>query len=248
MRSYSKDGSVNETMILNTLNNRVFKNLSDKWKRHMKKMFKDIDDNDYIRAQYHEFKDAKPDIEIIVGNKKVLLSIKSGHAPAVHQESVPTFYKFLRSLSVPEDIIDILAFYHYGYMKDPYRYTPRYTREEIIVKYPELIQKVNSYFDSHPEIVTEIAYRAVIRGRLKRDLIDYLYYGNAARGFLLSTGEIQRLIVNTPNQINQTICFKQLTYVSVSRDPNSPNRHKLRIHWPILCKYFYDEEFMKRYG
>ena len=52
MRSQSKSGSVNESMILLALNNHRFKDLSDKWKRHMKRMFKDIKDDDLIRVNY----------------------------------------------------------------------------------------------------------------------------------------------------------------------------------------------------
>ena len=68
MRSNAKSGSVNESMILIALNNHYFKNLSDKWKRHVKRMFKDIKDDDLIKVNYYSIKNAKPDLEIIVNN------------------------------------------------------------------------------------------------------------------------------------------------------------------------------------
>ena len=48
MRFHAKDGSMNESMILIALNNHHFKDLSDKWKRHISRMFKEIKDDDLI--------------------------------------------------------------------------------------------------------------------------------------------------------------------------------------------------------
>ena len=247
MRRNSKDGAVNETMILNSLNRHHYKDLSDNWKKHMKRMFKDIKDDDYILVNYFKFKDAKPDLEIIVNNRKVLLSVKSGHAPTMHYEPVYTFYQFLRDFNVPERIMKIISFYHYGYSRTKRVSDHILSQKEIVEAYPSYIKEVNDYFAKHDEIINELIYRAIIRGRMKEDLIDYLYYGNAARGFLLSISDIKKL-VNLENNTLQTMCFKQLTYVSCARKADNPRQHHVKINWPILCKYFYDEEFMKKYG
>ena len=143
MRSNAKDGFNNETMIVNALNNHLFKDLSPNWKRHVKRMFKDIDDNDHIKAYYYEFKDAEPDIVISVKKRKILLSIKSGHAPTMHQEPVKTFYDFLRSVDVPERIIKIISFYHYGFSLRKRISNHILSREEIMERYPKEIKEVN---------------------------------------------------------------------------------------------------------
>lgn len=246
MRSNAKSGSVNESMILIALNNHYFKNLSDKWKRHVKRMFKDIKDDDLIKVNYYSIKNAKPDLEIIVNNRKILLSVKSGHAPTMHQEPIKTFFDFLRGLEVPENIIDIIAFYHYGYFLN--QHGKVLTREEIVERYPNKIKEVNDYFNNHEDIMREIIYRSIIRGRVKGDLIDYFYYGNSAKGFLLSLSDIFKLIINEDNNYYKTLTFKQLTYVSCARDLNNPKRHNVKINWPVLCRYFYDETFMKKFG
>ena len=246
MRSNAKSGSVNESMILLALNNHHFKDLSDKWKRHMKRMFKDIKDDDLIKASYYEIKNAKPDLVIEVNTRKILLSVKSGHAPTMHQEPIKTFFDFLRGLDVPESIIKIIAFYHYGYFLNEHRGI--LTREQIVQYYPEKIKEVNDYFNNNEDIVRELIYRSIIRGRVKGDLIDYFYYGNSARGFLLSVGDIVKLITNEENKYYETLTFKSLTYVAYTRDRDNPKRHNMKINWPILCKYFYDNAFMKKYG
>ena len=248
MRSHSKGGGYNETIILTALNRHYFKDLDGKWKRHMKRMYKNIKPNDYIYASYYEYDDAKPDIVIEVNGQKKYLSIKSGHAPSVHSEPIKTFFDHLRSLDVPERIIKIIAFYHYGYSLKKGVTKKVLTRKEIIDKYSQYIKEVNDYFDSHQEIVRELIYRFIIHGRLERDLIDYFYYGNVAKGFLLSIYDIINLIMNTSNIGCESICFKHLVYVSYARDLSRVDKNRIRISWPILCLYFYDKEFMEKYG
>ena len=181
-----------------------------------------------------------------MNNRKILLSVKSGHAPTMHQEHIKTFFEFLRGLDVPESIIEIIAFYHYGYFLNQHRGI--LTREQIVCYYPEKIKEVNDYFNNHEDIIRELIYRSIIRGRVKGDLIDYFYYGNSARGFLLSVSDIVKLIIGGENSYYETLTFKQLTYVACSRDRNNPKRHYVKINWPVLCKYFYDDDFMKKYG
>ena len=248
MRSHSKDGSMNETMIRLALNNHHFKDLSDKWKRHIGRMFKDIKEDDLITVNYYEFGDAKPDLEIIVNKRKVLLSIKSGHSPCMHYEPVYTFYNFLRDLKVPERIIKIIAFYHYGYSLKKELRERHLTREEIVKEFPDQIKEVNNYFSNNEDLMREIIYRTIIRGRLKRDVIDYFYYGNSSRGFLLSPTDIFNLIIKESKVFYETLSFKSLTYVSCARNPENTKRHHIKIYWPILCRWYYDEEFMKKYG
>ena len=249
MRSHSKDGTNNETMIMLALHNHYYKDLSVKWKRHIKRMFKDIKDNDFIKAHYYPLKDAKPDLVIWVNNsKKTLLSIKSGHSPSVHFESINSFYEFLRELNVPEDIIEIIYFYHYGFKRSGGDRNHPLSRDELITQYSGDIKKVNNYFASNEDILQEIIYRTIIRGRLRRDLIDYFYYGNVSKGYLLSCADIIQLILHTPNDICQSVCFKTLTYVSNARNLDNDRKYTLKINWPILSRWFYDEEFLKRYG
>lgn len=247
MRSHAKDGGMNETLILTALNKHYYKDLDEKWKKHMKRMFKDIIEDDYILCNYYAYKDAKPDLEIIVNDKKIYLSIKSGHAPTVHREPIRTFFEFLRSLDVPERIIKIIAFYHYGYSLKDKHHTEVLTRKEIIEKYGKYIKEVNKYFVEHKEIVREIIYRSIVRGRMKRDLVDYFYYGNSAKGYLLSVYDIIGLIYKDPNEECSSICFYGLTYISNARKLDSPNRHRMQINWPILCKWFYDKDFLAKY-
>ena len=117
------------------------------------------------------------------------------------------------------------------------------TREEIINKYSEYIKEVNTYFYEHQEIVNEIIYRSVIRGRLNGDLIDYFYYGNSAKGLLFSTHNIIELIMNDKNKECESICFNALVYGPCERKVTGAKHHSIKISWPILCHYFYDNYY-----
>ncbi len=248
MRSHTKDGAYNETAILNLLSHHYYKDLPSNWKKHMKRMFKDIEEDDYIIANYHNDKQGKPDIDIIVNNRKINLSIKSGSHPTMHNEPIKTFFDFLRSYNVPERIINIISFYHYGYSLRK-RIAPKpLTREEIINRYSKYIEEVNKYFLEHQELVFEIIYRAVIRGRFKGDLIDYFYYGNPAKGLLFSSRDIIQLIMNDKNEKCSSICFNALVYGPGHRKVNGSKHHNMKLSWPRLCHYYYDKDFNKKYG
>jgi len=249
MRSNCKDGLINETMIRTALDKHYFKELSEKWKKHMKRMFPNIVDDDKIIAMTYPLRDAKPDLIIVVNSRRVYLSVKSGHSPQVHQEPIYTFFDFLKSFDVPDRILKIMKFYHYGAAYMIKEESDRiYTREEIIEKFPNLIKEVNNYFSKRPELVSEIAYRTIIKGRLNRDLVDYFYYGNVTKGFLLSVSDILRLITKSKDWLSQTLCFKQLTYIAASRHLGDPLQKQVKINWPILCKWYYDFDFMAQYG
>lgn len=248
MNSHSKDGMLNEQIIIRALNNHKFIDLDDNWKRHMRRMFPHIKPNDHIRTYKYIYPDAKPDIEIVVNDKKIFLSIKSGRSPCMHYEPIYTFRRFLKENGVPERIIKIILFYHYGYSLKKRVSDHILSREEILNMFPKEIKEANDYFKSHSSFLVELIYRAIIRGRLKRDLIDFFYYGNVNKGFLLSVTDIINLITNSNPNTDQTLAFKCLTYVAVSRDPNNERHHNLKINWPILCTYFYDTNFMDKYG
>jgi len=183
MNFHKADGSANETMILNTLDKHYFRDLSDKWKRHLKKMFNGISDGDYIHCMHYAWPDAKPDLVIMVGGHKVFLSVKSGRNPTMHEEPTRTFYKFLETYDIPPRIINIIKFYHYGYTKVKDHYTRVFTRDEIIEKYGKYIKEVNEYFENNKDIVQEIIYRSIIKGRLQRDLIIIFIMGMPQKGF-----------------------------------------------------------------
>lgn len=249
MRKDHVTGMTNETMIRVTLDNHYFKDLSDKWKRHMRQMFPHIQDNDKIIAMTYPLRDAKPDLLIMVNYKKVYLSIKSGHSPQVHHEPIYTFYPFLEKLGVSKRILAIMKFYHYGasYMvgkKD----NIIYSRDEILEKYPKLIEEVNEYFAANPEIVREIAYRAILKGRLDREQADFFYYGSAAKGFLLSTSDILKLVTDYPFKLTKTVSLLQLTYGPGSREVGNPAQKMVKLYFPVLCKLYFDNGFMIRYG
>lgn len=150
-------------------------------------------------------------------------------------------------MGVPERIIKIIAFYHYGYSLKKDIHTKVLSRQEIIEKYSKYIKEVNNYFLDHKEIVRELIYRTIIKGRLKRDLIEYFYYGNSAKGFLLSCYDIIDLILKDRNEECSSICFYSLIYVSCARNPKRNDKHRVQICWPVLCKYYYDNEFLEKY-
>ena len=242
-RDNYKAGSDNEIMILTAINKHQFKDLDEKWKAHIKKMFKNIKDEDTIYAYFYPDKHAKPDIVVRVGHKKVMLSIKSGHAPVVHQEETKTFLYFLHENGVPDRIISILYFYIKGKTKNVSNNGKPFTREELIERYGNYFKEANEYFITHKEISRQIIYRSIFQGIRNSDSIDYLYYGNSARGFLLSMNDVMKEILSDKNMESNVPHFYALTIQAMTRNENSSKHIYMKILWPVLCVKFYDEEF-----
>ena len=241
-------GSINKESIIKTLDQHYFKDLDKKWKYHLQTMFGDIKDNDLIRVRYYDNRHAKPDIVISACNRSVNVTIKTGHAPSIHNESITTFITFLKNINIPDNIISIIKFYHYGVSSSVHTNGTIYNREEILDKYPHLINEASNYFSTHKEKVKKIIYRSIIRGKTHSEPIDYFYYGNVYKGFLLSKYDILDFITSDNNSTCKSLHFCQLVYQPCSRDISKKGRHSMKISWPILCLKFYDEKFNKRYG
>lgn len=110
MRNQALNGLNNETEIINFLNCKKFKELNDKWKKHIVAMFPFVKDDDVVYARKFPDHQAKPDAIIKVRNTVQYLSIKSGRNPSVHQEDFFSFRRFLKSIGVDDSVLRTIYF------------------------------------------------------------------------------------------------------------------------------------------
>lgn len=244
-----QNGKQNEIDIMCAFSGVQYEFLTDKWKKHMKKMFPDIQDKDVIHTYFYDDSKAKPDIVIRVNNKSVLVSIKSGHNPSCHLEVFSDFQDFLIKQGVPRRILKIISFYQFGESEKLSNNGVPFSREEIQTQFKQYIQEVNNYFLNNPELVKKIIYRSLIRGvRRYTKPIDFFYYGNARQGFLLSVDDIYNEIINDPYIECRAIHFFALVYQPDGRRLDRDRRLFVRIKWPILSRRFYEEDFLEKYS
>jgi hypothetical protein len=243
-------GKANEFDILSLLNNHCFDSLNPKWRSHLRRMFPQIQETDLVKAYSYHDSYAKPDIVIMVGEKRIFLSIKSGHNPSCHQESFYSFMEFLRKSQVPERYLRTISFYHFGKSRKLSNNGKSFTKEDIVSKYGHYLTETNQYLETRKDLTEKVIYRAVIRGvRSNVDEIDYFYYGNVNNGFLLSRQDIYELITNDlTGTKNGAPRFGSLVYQPNGRKENGKDQAYVRIKWPILCTKYYDKKFMEKYS
>lgn len=239
-------GEKNEFDIIDVLNNKKYKDLSPLWKENIKRMFSFVEDNDLIKAYSFDDRRAKPDITIKVRKSRINVSIKSGSNPSVHQEYFYDFFQFLKKIGVSSRTRHIISFYHFGVSKKLGNNGEPFTKDEIIEKYSEYIIQANEELNSNKEIIKKIVYHAVIAGNNpEREPMDYFYYGNPEKGFLLDTDQIYDMILKEEKPNNRNIHFGGLIYQPSGRKLNSRDRNYSKIKWPVLSVKFYDNDILK---
>ncbi len=245
-----KSGKANELDIISALNGYYFKDLNPMWQHYVKRIFPKITDNDTIRAYLYWDNRAKPDMVLICNQVRKFVSIKSGHNPTCHHETLSSFITFLRKNKIPERYIRIILFYHYGRSDKLSNNGQSFTRKEIIDQYGDYLADLNNYLETRTDITEKLIYRTIIRGlRPNVDLVDFFYYGSVNNGFLLSRQDVYNEIINDNDKDPRGAPhFGGLLYQARTRQDDNPERSCVRIMWPILCLNFYNKEFLKKYS
>lgn len=167
-----------EFEFIHYFNNKQFKELSDKWKKHLKRIFPDIKEDTTIYCSKHENYYAKGDIDIRIKGGKMIISLKNGKNACMHKERFTWLYHSLKELGISRSTLSILTLYQFGECQAFGHIEKPLSKEEIVAKYSDMLYKANKELNSEA-IVDMIIKRAVIVGRKEhRQQIDYLYDGN----------------------------------------------------------------------
>lgn len=224
------------------LDGKKFSELSDKWKKHLKRMFPGINDDTVIHCSKHENYFAKGDIDIRIKGFKKIISLKNGKNACMHRERATWFFDFLKSLGVSYKTIRFVNFYHFGANNFYGHKDKPLTKEEIAAQFSDEILKANKELNQE-KVVNAVIERSVIKGRQEERLnIDYFYYGNIEKGILLSIDQIYESIKSRKVLSNSWIQFGQLVYQAGGRSRENNGYLETTIHWPVLSKLFYVAE------
>lgn len=242
MTEQTKYGLNNEKIIINYLNKKNFSDLSDKWKKYIKRMFPFVEENDLIIAKHFPDFSAKPDITIKVRHSEILLSIKTGKNPNVHQESYYSFLRFLDSYGVSKRTQNIIRFFHFGDSDKLQTNGKPMTSAEMKEKYSAYFLEASQELDN-TEMIEAVINRCVIRGTSnKRRPINYLYYGDLDNGNLLSVEDIYSMVLSYREHGKSPIHFGGLNYNPSARSVKRRERGYVRIKWPLLSFLYYRNE------
>lgn len=228
-----------EFEFIHYLNNKAFNELSEKWKKHIKRMFPDVKDDTMIYCSKHENYFAKGDIDIRIKGSKKIVSLKNGRNACMHRERFKWIYKTLKDAGVSFNTLNVITLYQFGESKIFGHQDQPLTKEEIVDKYGHLIQKANEELNDD-QILDLIINRAIIQGGQEyRQKIDYLYYGNLEKGILVSVEQIYASIKSRKSISSSWIQFGQLVFQPGARNRRTNDYLETTIRWPVLSKLFY---------
>lgn len=235
-------GLKNESDIINYLDGKLVKELNEKWKKHITRMFSFCTDDDVVHAHHYEDQNGKPDIVITIRHTNQYVSVKTGKKCSMHQEPFETFAAFLKKHGVSERTLKIMRFYQYGESKKANNDGKPFSPKDLELKFKDYFTEASKDLDKL-DLIDDVVFRVVLKGcNLKRYKVNYLYYGNLGTGYLLSEEDIYSLVRQYRNHDKTAIHFGGLNFQPCRRRRDSITYHDCRIKWPILALLYYRTE------
>ena len=231
-------GFSNETEIINYLNTQnTFDNLNNNFKQFISFLFGYTPNGKLIKA-YKPSGQVKPDVAITIDSITKYVSVKKGSGNSVHQENISMFTTFLKSMNIPDNILNDLLLFHYGDGTINGKGTERISACQWIKKYPTKVTSINNFFNKN-EVKEAIIERVLFKGNVQNGAyVDAVYHGSIEDGLWASRKEILNLM--SKNIIHEnTIHISNLNYQVWNRglnfNPNTENRrHVMQIKWASL--------------
>jgi hypothetical protein len=183
---------------------------------------------------------SKSDLNVTVGDiKRFGISIKSGSGNSVHQEPVEYFIDYLsKEFSVPEQLRNYIRFFVWGdgTCNGSGRKKERLSATQLKRKYPEMVEKIKSFFKSHKR---ELIIRFVIKGPKSSFNPDYIYYGNKDKGLWAKSEDVFEFLSKEENESKGVIPVGGLTFQAWNRTigKEATSEHKrgvIQLKWPSL--------------
>ena len=183
-------GILKEKEIVNALNNKKIKELSNNSKYIVKELFGIVDENEIVYASLIDgFK--KPDFVITLQNESHYISMKSGRSNVVHQENIRKFCLYLHHKGISNTTISTILLFHYGDGTKDGSGKQRIEYEELLFRLKDRIKAANDELNKNKEFVWDVIVRTVFKGTLDDNIeADYLYHGDAEYGVLASKKQI----------------------------------------------------------
>ena len=180
------NGIQNEKEIMEALDGKSFKELSDHLKKVVQTMFRDIKDDDVIHAEkVPGF--AKPDLKISVNDEKHYLSIKFGSSSSLHCEQLEVLINWLSDHGIDDETIDNLLLYHYGDGTRDGSGQRRMPQQEVLRVYSKEVEQLNLKLNSNRFFVRDFVKRVVFDGNDPfKPSADFIYHGDIEEGEICS--------------------------------------------------------------
>ncbi|MGM9874166.1 MAG: hypothetical protein ACI31G_04620 [Bacilli bacterium] len=187
---HKNPGIFKEEEFVFKLNNKKFKELTNNFKNMINEIFGVVDDNQLIECSLHPgFQ--KPDVKIKCADREVYVSIKSGRATEIHEESVKDFVLFLKAEGISRESIKTVLFYIYGDGSYDGSGKRRYEYNELRMMLRTRIKLLNIELNKSKDFVKKVIEKYLFKGSRKEFIeADYIYFGNADYGVICNKKQI----------------------------------------------------------
>ena len=227
-----------EKNIVNSYDNKIFKELNDFQKSIIKTLFDNVTNYDRIEAgSLSEM--YKPDIYLKIGNTIKYVSIKSGRSDSIHFEGIKSFILYLRNKGVSLKTQKIILLFHYGDGTFDGSGGRRYEFNKIIEKMGDLLDEANAELDKK-ELITDLMYRFVFRGfREDEPCTDLIYFGDDNYGEYATRENIIKYVINKRYIHIKTLHVGPMTIQPYLRDVLRVSKHpekreQIQVKWHYL--------------
>lgn len=228
-------GFINEKNFANLLDHKKVKQVPEELRKLIFAIFTNVDINDKIdcwQSEYYE----KADIKIKINNEIKGISIKTGIYCSMHQESIDSFYPFLRKIGIEENIIkkfnDFLLGYVNGKRVDSLTYISSHTEEIKQIK-----RRLNSYY-----IKINLILRFIFQGTERQNYdCDAIIHGTPEKFIWATKDEILEYLIKYSEQKENIINFSALNIKCYDRNlrnnlKRKSKQNEIQVKWYTLKK------------
>ena len=245
-------GLIKEDEMIVSLNFKKYSQLSNNLKHLVSSLFGAVDENDVITCtKVEDFQ--KPDFLIKCNDKTRYVSMKSGKALIVHNETFDSFISFLKEKNISEKTLETIALFHYGDgTVDGHNEENRKPYEELVYELKDRIKEANKELNKDIDFILEVVNRCVFKGSKKDNIeADCVYVGDREYGVLATKKQFVKNIYRRGFDYFTHLHIGPLLFRPHSRYINRKiedqrNRNRIVASWPHLRE---DIEYMsKRYN
>ena len=187
-------GNFKEVEVIQSLNGKKVKELSNNLRNLMTPLYGFLDEEEIV--QCYKIEDfIKPDFVTVYKGEKKYISMKSGRAESVHQESISNFIAFLRSQDISQRTLETILLYQYGDGTIDGTGKQRYEYNKLRLKLDARIQDANRELNRNKEFIMKVIERCMFVGTLANAIpIDCIYFGDYRYGVVATTNQIEKHI------------------------------------------------------
>lgn len=220
------------------LNNKKVQDLNHNCKYLLREIFGPLEEEEVVYSNLvGGFQ--KPDFYIEYKFRRVFVSLKSGAAKILHQESIDTFIEFFEKCGMHKDCIDIFKLTYFGDGTLDGTGEERMSYSELQYRSKEQIQYFNKKVNTDKELVKLIVERCMFLGSKEGNIpADYIIFGDSNFSYMCSRKQVEKHIYRKSwlymdNLHIGPLQFRPHARLLVKRE-NEEGRYKVDAWWANL--------------